>query len=65
MPSHPERVRKNYCEHEWIEVLGVDLAGLYHTAKLCTKCKKHISLGFTGFENEFPALKHLQLPEIK
>lgn len=32
MPSHPDRVRQNYCEHEWITQLWA------YNFLVCSKC---------------------------
>ena len=46
MPCHSDRVRRNYCEHEWKETYGVDICDMYVFAKICIKCNKIIKLGY-------------------
>lgn len=37
MPSHPDRIRQNYCEHEVLKLVG-DMG----IAQFCIKCGKYI-----------------------
>jgi hypothetical protein len=46
MPSHPDRVRRNYCEHEWREIWGVDIADLIRFGRMCKKCDLIVALPF-------------------
>lgn len=39
MPSHPDRVRQNYCEHDWIIIQGITVADYIKLAYFCVKCK--------------------------
>jgi hypothetical protein len=49
MPSHPDRVRRNYCEHEFKVIQGVTVSDMIKFAFYCVKC------GFIG-KSWFPGI---------
>jgi hypothetical protein len=59
MPSHPDRVRRNYCDHEWHR--GVDIADF--VLFKCFKCGQKYYPGISKINHHDEKQSVIQDPE--